>query len=77
MSHDHEVASDLTFEEKLNKLLHHWIKHNEDHAGNYRDWKEKAEKNHMKKAAAILEEAAALTIQINQKFETAIKTLKN
>ncbi len=76
MNHHHDVESDLTFEEKLNKLLHHWIKHNEDHAGTYRNWKEKAAKNNMKKTAALLEEAAALTIQINQKFEKALNKLE-
>jgi len=36
--HNHEIHNSLTFDEKLVKLLEHWIKHNDDHAENYRDW---------------------------------------
>lgn len=74
--HHHDTESELTFEEKLHKLLDHWIKHNEDHAETYRNWKEKAEEHDMKEAAALLEEAAELNIEINKKFKEALNTLK-
>ena len=35
--HNHETHHTLTFDEKLVKLLEHWIKHNNDHAENYRN----------------------------------------
>ncbi|MBW2739526.1 MAG: zinc transporter, partial [Deltaproteobacteria bacterium] len=39
--HNHKKHISLTFDEKLVKLLEHWIKHNDDHAENYRDWAKK------------------------------------
>jgi hypothetical protein len=47
--HDHDSHSEMPFDEKLLKLLNHWIKHNEDHALNYRNWAEKAKANDQKK----------------------------
>ncbi len=57
--HHHEVKSELTFDEKLIKLLEHWLKHNDDHAGNYRDWAEKARQNQLEAVGALLEDAPA------------------
>ncbi len=67
--HDHEIQSALSFDEKMIKLLEHWIKHNEDHAQTYRDW---AQKN-KSKAALMLEDAAEMTLSISKKFESAIR----
>ena len=71
--HDHEIKSELTFDEKLEKLLDHWIKHNEDHAETYREWMAKAEDNGLAKTGKILLDAAELTIQINSKLKEALK----
>jgi hypothetical protein len=71
--HDHEIKSELTFDEKLEKLLGHWIKHNEDHAETYREWMAKAENNGLEKTGKILLEAAELTLQINSKLKEALK----
>ena len=77
MSHHHEVQSGISFEEKLVKLLQHWIKHNEDHAGTYLEWINKPEIKDMKKVIALLEEASELTHQINKKFEEALQSLSS
>ena len=65
MSHHHhhgdEIKSELSFDEKMIKLLEHWIKHNEDHVRTYRDW------------AQLLEDVAEMTLLINKKFESAMK----
>ncbi|MBW1892279.1 MAG: hypothetical protein JRI91_01090 [Deltaproteobacteria bacterium] len=71
--HDHEIKSELTFDEKLEKLLSHWIKHNEDHAETYREWMAKAEDNGLANIGKILLEAADLTLQINSKLKEALK----
>ena len=70
--HDHDVKSDLTMEQKLEKLLAHWIKHNEDHGKTYREWMTKAEDSGLEKTAAILSEVAELTSQINTKLKEAL-----
>ncbi len=69
--HDHEIQSTLSFDEKMIKLLEHWIKHNDDHAQTYRDWAQKAKEKNMRKASSLLEDAAEMTLMISKKFEEA------
>ena len=71
--HDQEMQSALSFDEKMIKLLEHWIKHNDDHARTYRDWAQKAKEKNKSKAALMLEDAAEMTLSISKKFESAIK----
>ena len=73
--HDHNSHGELPFDKKLLKLLNHWIKHNEDHASNYRNWAEKAKANGKGQTAGLLEEAAELSLAVNEKFEAALATL--
>ncbi len=70
--HDHHHAkAEMTFEEKVLKLLEHWIKHNDDHADTYRGWANQAKENHLEAVAAIIEEAAEMNLAVNEKFEQA------
>lgn len=71
--HDHEMQSSLSFDEKMIKLLEHWIKHNDDHVQTYRDWAQKAKEKKKIKSALMLEDAAEMTLSISKKFELAIK----
>ncbi len=70
--HDHDSHGELPFDEKIVKMLSHWIKHNEDHASNYRNWAEKAKANGKDDAGVLLEEAAEMSLAINDKFEAAL-----
>jgi len=74
--HEHDVKSELSFDEKLIKLLDHWLKHNGDHAGTYRDWAEKARQKQLDTVAALLEDVCDLTEEINTKFESAAKLVQ-
>jgi hypothetical protein len=74
--HHHESNGELSLNEKIEKILDHWIKHNKDHASNYRNWAEKAKANDMEKAASLLEEAADMSLAINEKFEAALSIVK-
>lgn len=74
--HSHDQESNLSFQEKMIKLLEHWIKHNLDHAKNYTDWATKAEAEGMDDVAGLLKEAAAMNEDINVKFEAALKQIK-
>ena len=71
--HGHEIKSALSFDEKMIKLLEHWIRHNEDHVRTYRDWAQKAKEKNMKEVAQLLEDVAEMTLLINKKFESAMK----
>ena len=73
--HDHESHSDMPFNEKLLKMLDHWIKHNEDHAVNYRNWAEKAKTKGEEDVGKFLEEAAEMSIAVNDRFEKALAAL--
>ena len=73
--HDHEIQSSLSFNEKMIKLLEHWIKHNDDHAQTYREWAQKAKEKNKSKAALMLEDAAEMTLSISKKFESAMKLI--
>jgi hypothetical protein len=73
--HNQEIQSALSFDEKMVKLLEHWIKHNNDHAQTYRDWAQKAKEKNKGKAALLLEDAAEMTLSISKKFKSAIKLL--
>ena len=53
-NHNHDIQSTLSFDEKMIKLIEHWIKHNDDHAATYRDWAKKAKEKDNDKAASLL-----------------------
>ena len=59
------------------KLLEHWIKHNDDHAENYRDWSKKTKEKGISDIGLLLEEAADMTDLITNKFEKALELIKN
>ena len=69
--HSHEAGADMPFEEKMAKLLAHWIRHNDDHAGSYRDWADKARSGDQTEVAAVLDEVAEMTEAITAKFKEA------
>ncbi len=73
--HNHETNTPLSFDEKMIKLLEHWIKHNDDHAQTYRDWAQKAKEKNKDKTALLLEDAAEMTLLISKKFEAALKLI--
>ncbi|MFQ5484641.1 MAG: hypothetical protein ACE5DO_04815 [Desulfobacterales bacterium] len=82
MTHHHlpdnrDIKSTLSFDEKLRKLLEHWLKHNENHSETYRDWAIKAKKNEMPQVGALIDDAADMSRLINKKFEKAINIIEH
>ena len=73
MSHHHHThdSESLSFDEKMLKLLAHWVKHNIDHAKTYREWAERARAAGRPEVGDILERAAQDTLLLNQTFENA------
>ena len=74
-NHHHDVKSDLTFEEKLIKLLDHWLKHNADHAETYREWAQRARSNNLPQVGALLDDIGDMTRAIDDKFLEARKSV--
>ena len=79
--HNHEIHdslnNSLTFDEKLVKLLEHWIKHNNDHAENYRNWAEKTKEKGMINVDLLLQDAVDMTELISNKFKEALELIQN
>jgi hypothetical protein len=76
-SHHEEPAKELSFAQKLETLLEHWRKHNEEHARTYHQWAEKAGEQSLGEVAASLQEAADRTVSLNRLFDSALQQLKN
>jgi hypothetical protein len=75
-SHDHpDVEQPLSFEEKMAKLVAHWIRHNDDHAENYRKWAKKAKQHQLPETGDLLEKAAEMTDLISHKFKAAADSM--
>ncbi len=71
-SHDHPGdGQEMPFDEKLLKLLSHWIRHNDDHAENYRQWAGKARAHRLTEAGDLLDKAADMTDLISRQFKAA------
>ncbi len=73
--HDHNSQDEMPVDKKLVKLLDHWIKHNHDHALNYRNWAEKAKANGKENVGKFLLEAAQISLTTNELFEKALEEL--
>jgi len=70
--HDHEHGQIvMSFSEKMTKLLDHWIKHNDDHAKTYQGWADQARQNQLARVAVLIEEAAAMSLAVNETFAQA------
>lgn len=70
--HHDESHSEMPFDHKLIKLLEHWIKHNTDHAVTYRNWAEKAKAKDVVEVADLLEDAARMSLKVNETFQQAL-----
>ncbi len=75
-SHEDTQSGTLSFEEKMSKLIDHWLQHNTDHAKSYREWAEKARDHQLEGVSDILEDIAATTLAMNRKFEDIGEKIK-
>jgi hypothetical protein len=66
----------LSFDEKLIKLLEHWIRHNQEHAQTYGDWAEKTAAESKGEVSILLNEAVSLSMDLNRKFEKALAKMQ-
>ncbi|MFO8048368.1 MAG: hypothetical protein R6U29_04975 [Desulfosudaceae bacterium] len=64
----HEPGQGMSFQEKISKLLDHWIAHNESHAQTYLEWRQKAEAEGFTEIAALLGSIAETSDRITEKL---------
>ncbi len=75
-SRNDNSPAELTFDEKLIRLLEHWIRHNQEHAQTYSDWAEKAAADSKGEVAILLNEAVSLSMDLQRKFEQALTKMR-
>ena len=62
--------------EKLKIILHYWIKHNEEHSHEFREWADKIAKLGDVEAAGKLEQAAQEMDKASQSLSDALSSLE-
>lgn len=71
-----ETENSLTFQDKLIKRIEHWVDHNEEHVGNYREWAKQSGENEFQDVAQLLEETATAAAGVSRKLEKILKAIK-
>ena len=74
--HNDNSPAGLAFDDKLIRLLEHWIRHNQEHAQTYSDWAEKAAADSKGEVAILLKEAVSLSMDLQRKFEQALTKMR-
>jgi rubrerythrin len=67
----------MSMEEKLVKLLSHWMQHSEEHAKSFELWAERAAENGLTEVADLLKKAAGKTRAADEDFKAALKALES
>jgi hypothetical protein len=75
-AYDQENPPGLTFHEKMEKMLSHWIKHNRDHEDTYRKWVAKASEEGMNDVGQLIEAAAAISEKMDHALKEALQALR-
>ncbi|MGC9196556.1 MAG: hypothetical protein ACP5IL_14055 [Syntrophobacteraceae bacterium] len=73
--HSHQHGEEPLETARFRKMVQHWISHNEDHAGSYRQWASRARDAGHEASAAILEQIASEAVKQNEKFVQIIELL--
>jgi hypothetical protein len=74
--HSHDESPEMSMEEKLAKLLEHWMQHGEEHAKSYELWAERAKSHGIARVDLLLEKATEKTRAVNEDFKAALAALK-
>ncbi len=74
-SHAHSHADQLTLEQKLEKLVSHWIDHNDSHKETFHTWAARAENKGLTVVAKKIEEAATVSDQVTALLKQALTEL--
>ncbi len=69
--HRHSYSDQLTLEQKLEKLVTHWIDHNNSHKETFHTWAARAKEEGLVGVAEKIQEAAALSDQVTALLKQA------
>jgi hypothetical protein len=74
--HAHTPVSELTFEQKLEKLFTHWIDHNDSHKETFFTWAGRAKDANLSDVAQDIEKAGQLSEEVTRILKSALNRLK-
>lgn len=74
--HSHDESSEMSMEDKLAKLLDHWLHHNEEHVKSYELWAERAKSHGNGEVAELILKAAEKSRSADEDFKAALTALK-
>ncbi|KPA12000.1 hypothetical protein MHK_007776 [Candidatus Magnetomorum sp. HK-1] len=76
-NHDHKHShSPQTDRDRIKKIITHWLKHNDDHISNYKEWAYKARFEKLPDVSELLIEIADMSQAMNKKFQKALTFLE-
>ena len=75
-THTHTPADEMSLEEKLEKLVSHWIDHNDSHKQTFFTWAERAKEAGIDTVADRIEKAGRLSEQVTELLKDAQNALK-
>ena len=74
--HDHSHSQELTLEQKFEKLLGHWIDHNDSHKDTFFIWAGRAKEAGLTEVADNIEKAGQLSEDVTRQLKDALNKLK-
>jgi hypothetical protein len=74
--HEHGHPAEPSLDDKLLKLLEHWIRHNQEHALTYSEWAARAAAGSRGEVAVLLNEAVGLSVDLRRIFEQALTKMR-
>ena len=73
---DHSHSHELSFEQKLEKLISHWIDHNNSHKETFMTWAERAKQANLAAVAEAIEKAALAAEEVTKILQEGLQKLK-
>lgn len=75
-NHVHHPPEEMTLEQKLEKLLTHWIDHNDSHKDTFFTWAARAKENGIESVGETIEQAGQLSEQVTILLKDALAAIK-
>lgn len=76
-SHSHGPSEEMTVKQKLEKLVAHWIDHNDSHKDTFFTWADRAKDDGLATVADKIKQAGELSQQVTDLLKQAEKDLES
>jgi ferritin len=75
-AHSHSHADEMSLEEKLEKLVAHWIDHNDSHKETFLTWAQRAQEHGLDGVAQKINQAGTLSEQVTLLLKQTLSELE-